>query len=174
MHAGGRADRASPFSFPFVSRPLCLGCSPSPPQLTHHPLHAPTPTLCTNAGEGQEGQCTPPLPFIPRPRLCHPCPLGYDPPHPTLPRPPPSTWAVPLPPPPFMCPTTSAHPFVHILEAQEGLGCMQVEGHTEGAMHKGATHQGRLARKGTMHKGRGHGMMGGATWAAKGGDAKGV
>jgi len=51
---------------------------------------------------------------------------------------------------------------------------VQGEGHVEGAMHKGAMCQGMPACKETVHEGRGHGTMGGATQAAKGGDMKGV
>jgi len=164
-HTGSQADRASPSPFPFVSRPLRPGCSPlSPPAYMPPATRVPSPALARIRGKGRRYSAHPPPSVRPSARATLPglrCAT------------PPSTRAAPLPP-PFAYPTTPARPFACIPEVQEGLGCAQGEGRAEGAMCKGATCQGRPACKGTVRKGRGHRTMGGATQAARGGDAKGV
>src|SRR6266702_4019765 len=63
-HAGGRADRASPIPFRSRAGPSAWA-APPPARPTRHPPRA-RPPFTRMRGEGQ---CAPPLPFAPPPRL---------------------------------------------------------------------------------------------------------
>src|SRR6266702_325863 len=125
-------------------------------------------------GEGQEGQHAP-LPSVPSyttpsPSLqcASPCPPASTFAHmpgrhkgqclsPSHAQAVPSTWAAPLPcAPPLLyvppCPHT-IHPFCVHARSTGGMGCVQWEGHAEGATCKGATCQGKAAHKGSACKG---------------------
>ncbi len=94
---------------------LSTWATPLSPWLTHHPPHVrPPPPFAQMQGKGRRDSAHPPLPFVPRPGLCHP--ISEPSPHfmqmgaqkGQCTRPAPSTWATPL---CAGCPTHVATPF---------------------------------------------------------------